>query len=504
MLLENDTIEMGYLIAIVSAVLLGVFLVQIGRARELASAVRNDPNEQDEINKFHTGMGMVFVVAFLAICVWSFIYYIPTSLGWGPNTAASEHGPNVDYMFNLTLFFTSIVFVLTHIALFYFAWKYRGRRGKLGLYWAHNETLEMVWMIVPAVVMTFLVVGGLQAWNDIMTDLPDDAVSVVLPQEENEYIEIEATGAQFLWYLRYPGRDGKIGTKYFTNINSANPVGQIWTDEKNMDDFLTTEIVLPVDKPVRVRITARDVLHNFYIRDMRVKTDAVPGMPTYFNFTPTVTTDSMRRRLSKEAAWQVPSKVDETKQRWEMFNYELACSELCGNGHYSMKNLVKIVSEEEYLAWLDEQEGGKVEAVTDTTTGKVDLVYEPGSPNSQYFKKVFNKEGDPLKDKTSKYERLIENKARVNYYMTQLTTARNEAEYKTTAFNNATDAITELKPHLRTARVTADLKASEQAVQQAKEIAEKFAASMTPAKEEAPAEEAITENIDGEAETNAL
>ena len=340
--------------------------------------------------------------------------------------------------------------------------------------------------------MTFLVVGGLQAWNEIMTDLPEESVSVVLPEAENEYIEIEATGAQFLWYLRYPGRDGKLGTKYFTQINSANPVGQIWTDDKNMDDFLTTEIVLPVNKPVRVRITARDVLHNFYIRDMRVKMDAVPGMPTYFIFTPTVTTDSMRRRLSKEPSWQVPSKVDETKERWEMFHYELACSELCGNGHYSMKNLVKIVSEEEYLAWLDEQEGGKVEAVTDTSTNDVNLAYVPGSPNSQYFKKVFNKEDDPLKGKTTKYEQLIENKAMVNYYMNQLNEARGNAGYNTPDFKEAKKAIAKMKPVLRTVRLTNDLKSSEEAVQQASTIAADFAAATK--KVEAPQpEEALTD-----------
>ncbi len=84
-----------------------------------------------------------------------------------------------------------------------------------------------------------------------------------MPEAEKEYIEIEATGSQFLWYLRYPGRDGKIGTKYFTQINSSNQLGQTWTDEKNMDDFMVSELVLPVNKPVRVRITARDVLHNF-------------------------------------------------------------------------------------------------------------------------------------------------------------------------------------------------------------------------------------------------
>jgi cytochrome c oxidase subunit 2 len=491
---------MEFIIGALCIALLTVFVVQIGRARELASIVRNDPSEQDEINKFHTGLGMVFMVSFLITCVVSFIYYIPTTLGWGPNTAASLHGPEVDYMFNLTLFFCAIVFFLTHIALFWFAWKYKGKQGKLGLYWAHNDTLEMVWMIVPAVVMTFLVVGGLQAWNTIMMDLPEDHVSVLLPENEKEYIEIEATGAQFLWFLRYPGRDGKIGTKYFTQINSDNPVGQIWTDEKNLDDFMTTEIVLPVNKPVRVRITARDVLHNFYIRDMRVKTDAVPGMPTYFNFTPTVTTDSMRRRLSKQPEWQVPSRSDETKQRWEVFNYELACAELCGRGHYSMKNLVKIVTEEEYLAWVDKNEGGKLEEVADTVNGTITLNYIPGSAKSQYFSKINGKGGDePLKAKTVAFERLIENKARINYYMDKVVDARLEAEYGSALYTDATVTMENLKPILRTARTTNDIEVSNAKLKEAEAIADGFLRKLEAQKAQEALENAVTENTIEEA-----
>ncbi len=470
---------MGFTIGALCVILLAVFIVQIGKARELASIVRNDPAEQDEINKFHAGLGMIFMVTFLVACVVSFIYYIPTTLGWGPNIAASAHGPEVDYLFNLTLFFTAIVFVLTHIALFWFTWKYKGKQGKIGLYWAHNETLEMVWMIIPSVVMTFLVVGGLQAWNNIMLDLPENAVSVTLPEEDGQYIEIEATGSQFLWFLRYPGRDGKIGTKYFTQINSSNKVGQTWTDEKNMDDFMTNEIVLPVGKPVRVRITARDVLHNFYIRDMRVKTDAVPGMPTYFNFTPTVTTDSMRRRLSQEPEWQVADKNFDTKQRWELFEYELACAELCGNGHYSMRNLVKIVTEEEYLDWLDKQEGGELaEVVIDSTTGQVEYTYVPGSVKSQYFSKIHNTDKDPLEGKTADLEKLVENKLRVNVYMTKMTDMRNNAELGSADYTNAEEAMNKLKPIQKTARITTDVKLSTEALAKAKAIAD--AVNVTP------------------------
>lgn len=370
---------MEILIGAVCAILLTIFIVQIGRARELASIVRNNPDEEYEVNNLQAGLGMFFMLAFLVICVGSFIYYVPYMLGWGPNTAASEHGPLVDYMFNLTLFFTSIVFFVTQFLLFYFAWKYRGQKDKRAIYWAHNEKLEMVWMMIPAVVMTFLVVGGLQAWNTIMDDSGHD-------------IEIEATGYQFAWDLRYPGRDGKLGERHFTRINervtladangkpfldeegnpildekgnlpsvaTANPLGINWEDPKAIDDFMPDRIVLPVGKKVRVRITSKDVLHNFYLPQFRVKMDAVPGMPTYFQFTPVVTTDSMRRRLSQHPEWQVADKNNSKKQRWETFNYELACAELCGKSHYSMRRIVEIVTEEEYLAWLDEQEANAI------------------------------------------------------------------------------------------------------------------------------------------------
>lgn len=480
---------MGVTIGVLCVILMAVFIVQVGKARELASIVRNDPAEQDEINKFQAGLGMVFMVAFLVACVVSFIYYIPTTLGWGPNIAASEHGPRIDYLFNLTLFFTFIVFVLTHIALFWFTWKYKGRQGRIGLYWAHNETLEMIWMIIPSVVMTFLVVGGLSAWNFIMTDIPEEHTSVVLPDAENEFIEIEATGSQFLWYLRFPGRDGKIGTKQFTEINSDNPLGQVWSDEKNMDDFMTTEIVLPVGKKVRVRITARDVLHNFYIRDMRVKIDAVPGMPTYFIFTPLVTTDSMRRRLSNEPQWQVPDKNDNTKQRWETFNYELACAELCGKGHYSMRNLVKIVSEEEYLEWLDQQEGGKLAETVDTLSGDITYTYEKGSVKSQFFAKTYAAANNPIAGKTDNLEKLVENKLRVNVYAAALKETRNKAKEGSAEYNAAQEAMNKMKAIQKVVRLTNDVAESNAKLAEAQALVgdTKPAVVETPATDTVPA-----------------
>jgi cytochrome c oxidase subunit 2 len=251
-------------------------------------------------------------------------------------------------LFNITLFFTGIVFIITHIALFWFAYKYRGRKGVISTFIAHDNKLEIIWTAVPAVVMCFLVIRGLVAWNEVMADV----------NEGEDFIEIEATGSQFLWYIRYPGADGRLGARDYKLITGKNPLGQDWKDDKNLDDMQPTDIVLPVGKKVRVRITARDVLHNFYLPHFRVKMDAVPGMPTYFVFTPKKTTEEYRQELRKYPEYQQPSDPNDpaSEPLWKTFNYELACAELCGKGHFSMRKLVRIVSEDEYNTWLKEQQ----------------------------------------------------------------------------------------------------------------------------------------------------
>ena len=325
-----------------------IVVVQIGKVTELAAKIRGEEEAQYQSNKTQGTFFLLFLVGFLVFCIWSAIYYKNWMLGYGPHEAASKHGPELDSMFNITLFFTGIVFVLTHIALFYFAFKYRGRKGVISTFIPHDNKLEIIWTAVPAVVMCFLVIRGLVAWNEVMADVKPD----------EEHIEIEATGSQFLWYLRYPGADGKLGARNYKLITGKNPLGQDWMDDKNLDDIQPNDIVLPVNKKVRVRITARDVLHNFYLPHFRVKMDAVPGMPTYFVFTPTKTTEEYRQELSKYPEYQQLSDPNDPKSEplWKAFNYELACAELCGKGHFSMRKLVKIVSEDEYQTWLKEQQ----------------------------------------------------------------------------------------------------------------------------------------------------
>ncbi|MEL6802735.1 MAG: OmpA family protein, partial [Bacteroidota bacterium] len=205
--------------------------------------------------------------------------------------------------------------------------------------------IEIVWTVIPAITLSFLVIKGLDSWNRIMGDVDDDEI----------YTEIEATGYQFAWQMRYPGPDGQLGRKDFRLIQGANQLGQDWEDRKNIDDILLNDVYLAKGRQVRVRITAKDVLHDFYLPQFRVKMDAVPGLPTYFVFTPTKTTEEWREELSAYPEYQVPSPLDPEKQLWETINMELACAEMCGKGHYSMKRTVTVMEPEEYDAFMAEQ-----------------------------------------------------------------------------------------------------------------------------------------------------
>ncbi len=356
---------MTVLLGLLIVILLSVVVVQIGKVSELAAKIRGEEEVQDAINNRQAVLSLIFMVVFLGAVTVSGIHYSNWYLGFGPHASASSHGGAIDSLFKMTLFFTGIVFVITHILLFVFAFRFRGNRRRKATFVPHDNTLEIVWTIAPAIVMAYLVISGLDTWNEVMADIrPDD-----------EYMEIEAVGEQFGWTIRYPGKDNMLGERSYKLISGDNPIGQNWKDQKNHDDFQANEIVLPVGKRIRVRITSKDVLHNFYLPHFRVKMDAVPGMPTYFVFTPIKTTEEYRNELSNYPEYQQPADPADPngEQLWQRFDYELACAELCGKGHFSMKKIVRIVSEEEYKAWAEAQ-------------------------NPYYFSQIRGSDTDPNKD----------------------------------------------------------------------------------------------------------
>lgn len=400
---------MTALLVFLSIILIVVIAIQIGKVTELAAKIRGEEEMQEIVNGRQGIYMMVFMVAFLVLTAYTGGLYKNYYLGYGPMQAASAHGGKIDGMFNVTLIICGIVFVVTQILLFYYAWKYSGRRGAKAKFIPHDNKLEMIWTAVPAVVMAFLVIRGLDAWNEIMADV----------QPGEDYLEIEATGFQFGWALRYPGPDGVLGTKNYKLISGSNPLGQDWTDEKNVDDFHADELVLPKGKKIRVRITSKDVLHNFYLPHFRVKMDAIPGIPTYFVFEPQKTNEEFREQLRNYPEYQVPSdpKDPNSKPKWEAFDYELACAELCGNSHFAMRKTVRIVEPEAYEMWAMQQK-------------------------SYYLSNIRFKDEDPNKDKLFSDEIETRKEEFAEALDTALITGKKTVKFSYVTFAEGSDKLT--------------------------------------------------------------
>jgi len=276
--------------------------------------------------------GFLFIAFFFIMFGLIFSYSGTASENFLPD-AASAHGGEIDYLFWLTTAITFAVFFLTHCLLFFFPYMYRFKTERKAKFYPHNNTLELIWTVIPAVALTLLVVSGWFVWSDVTAPAPEDA------------FEIEIMGKQFNWQTRYGGKDGVVGPYDFKQIDATNSMGIDLKDPKNMDDFTATTLILPKGKNVKLRIRSRDVLHSVFLPHFRVKMDAVPGMPTQFWFQPTLTTKEMREKLREEG-----------KPNADEFNYELACTEICGSAHFSMKMKVEVLSEEEFDKWYAEQE----------------------------------------------------------------------------------------------------------------------------------------------------
>ncbi len=258
------------------------------------------------------------------------VYWCYTVQGpMGVHESASVHGEQIDFMFKITLIITTIVFILTHILLFGFSFKYRGSEKKKAYFYPHNNAVERIWTIIPAIVLTVLVLLGFFTWRSITN---------VSEADQKKALNIEVIGEQFKWNLRYAGNDNQTGMRNYKLINPTNGLGIDFKDRKSWDDKLVSEIVIPVNHPIRITIGSKDVLHSFYLPDFRVQMNAVPGMPTYFQFTPRLTTQQMR-----------------DKRNNQNYNYTLLCAKICGAGHYNMQAKVTVVSEKEYEAWIAKQ-----------------------------------------------------------------------------------------------------------------------------------------------------
>jgi cytochrome c oxidase subunit 2 len=205
----------------------------------------------------------------------------------------STYGGQIDGLFRLILWITGVIFVVVELLLLYFLFRYRHREGRTARYTHGSNRLEVIWTIVPAIICVVLALLSRRSWAEIKQNMPQQAMNV------------EITAEQFAWNIRYPGPDGKLETP---------------------DDIVSlNQLHMPVGRPVIVTLHSKDVIHSFFLPEFRVKQDAVPGMTTRI--------------------WFEATRVG---------NWEIACAELCGLGHYRMKGFVTVETPEEFERWLAE------------------------------------------------------------------------------------------------------------------------------------------------------
>lgn len=287
-----------------------IIVYQIAKASEYATVLRGEDKVRAQTNKL---MGWLLVAFFFVglYLIWEcHESLMPKMLP----ESASEEGKAYDSMFKVTLIVTGIVFLATQALLFWFAFRYQSTEKRTAFYYPHNNKLELIWTVIPAIVMASLVAVGLRNWF-LITSAPPPNAQVV-----------EIVGKQFNWLVRYPGKDGELGKRDFRKINDANNVlGLDTTDRHNLDDIVNQsgEVHLVKGRPVRFIIGSRDVIHDVGLPHFRFKMDAVPGITTTIWFTPIISTKEMAEKTHN------PN-----------FVYEISCDQMCGKGHYSMRGTI--------------------------------------------------------------------------------------------------------------------------------------------------------------------
>ena len=302
---------------------IGVLLV-IFRVSKLVEIVKGESGSIVSGNQLQAILCLLFMIVGIA----AFFYY--SSFGGVDDYTkiiASEHGEVTDSLFWHTMVITVIVFIVTQILLFGFAYKYQYKEGRRADFFPHNNTLELIWTIIPAIVLAVILFTGLKAWNRVTGPAPEGAE------------KIEVMGYQFAWAFRYGGNaDGEIGKYDFRKIDVTNVMGIDFEDQKNFDDFTSGQLVLPKGRPIEFKIRARDVIHSVFNPYFRFQMNAVPGHPTRLWFVATKSTDDMRAETGNPD-----------------FEYELTCNKVCGKSHYGMRAIIKVLEPEDYDKWYSEQ-----------------------------------------------------------------------------------------------------------------------------------------------------
>ncbi len=374
MLMNIALIALIVLTVLTAARLLNV----IQAAATLRGQKAHEVSESD--NQLNAFIWLLYLVGLLGMFVYLTVKYYNDQF---VPQAASAHGEEVDSLLNLNFIVISIAFVITQVLLIWFSWKYRYNKARRATHYAHNNNLELIWTLVPAVVMAVLVLKGLIVWSHITDD-------------DEGAINLELYARQFDWTARYSGADNALGKANYTMINNDNILGLLSaetimeqmtllrrdstvTDSSIVNGFLPEEklgkektrlrriihqirtiagfryeyetgaetfastyddvivrdtIYLPVNRPIKLTMRSQDVIHSAYMPHFRVHMYCVPGTETYFNFTPIITSEEMKEKLNDPD-----------------FEYRLYCNNICGATHFNMMLPIRVIDGEAYDTW---------------------------------------------------------------------------------------------------------------------------------------------------------
>ncbi len=231
---------------------------------------------------------------------------------------ASTHAGEIDHMIVLVHWLMLVLFVGWGAFFVYVLVRFRrGANPKASYTGAKGKLAKGLEIGVALVEVVLLVVYAIPAWATRVTAFPS----------EDEAVVVRVTAEQFAWNIHYPGGDGQFGRREITRIASDNPLGLDRSDPAAKDDIVTVnQMNVPVNRPVLVHLASKDVIHSFGLFEMRVKQDAIPGMEI--------------------PVWFVPSRIGE---------YEIACSQLCGIGHFRMRGFVNVTSDADFRNFLAEE-----------------------------------------------------------------------------------------------------------------------------------------------------
>ena len=337
------------LLGITIAIWQMVKIFDLAQANKDRSQIANDTDNKVNGYLMLGFLGFIYAITIVSFALWG---DLPLT-----SNSASEHGPEIDRLMIISMVVIFIVQTITQFLLHYFAFKYKGEKGRKALFYADNDKLEFIWTIIPVIVLAGLIMYGLFTWTDIMNI-----------DEEDDPMVVELYAQQFNWKARYAGEDNVLGKANvrLINLDNANILGLDETDPNAQDDVITTELHLPVGRPVLFKMRSQDVLHSAYMPHFRAQMNCVPGMITQFSFTPTVTTEEMRlnpdiyekvRNINKirvNKSKKLQAKGEEPLDPYE-FDYLLLCNKICGKSHYNMQMKIIVESEEDYNEWLKEQ-----------------------------------------------------------------------------------------------------------------------------------------------------